>query len=94
VGSKYKLAHKLASSNSWSVPTVKAQREREVELLEDAKRRVQGLPPVLASEKVRATKEEKGQQKLDALFAKAKRKRGAEGDDPKPKTEISGDVSD
>lgn len=70
-GSKYKLAHKLASSNSWSIPTVKGQREREIELLEDAKRRVQGLPPVLASEKVRVIKEEKGQQKLDRLFLKA-----------------------
>ncbi|KAL2017957.1 hypothetical protein VTK56DRAFT_1489 [Thermocarpiscus australiensis] len=78
VGSKYKLAHKLASSNSWSVPTVKAQREREIELLEDAKRRVQGLPPVLASEKVKVKADEKGQQKLDALFAKAKVKKGTE----------------
>ena len=58
VGSKYKLAHKNASSNSWSVNTVKAQREREVELLEDAKRRIQGLPPVLAVEKVRIDKRE------------------------------------
>lgn len=72
VGSKYKLAHKGASSNSWSIPTVKGQREREIELLDDAKRRVQGLPPVLAGEKVRVEKREKGQQKLDALFAKAK----------------------
>ncbi|KAK3933720.1 hypothetical protein QBC46DRAFT_359502 [Diplogelasinospora grovesii] len=90
VGSKYKLAHKLASSNSWSVPTVKAQREREVELLEDAKRRVQGLPPVVASEKVRATKDEKGQQKLDALFAKAKGTKGSEGGDTKRKREVFG----
>jgi hypothetical protein len=71
VGSKYKLAHKAASSNSWSIPTVKAQREREIDLLEDAKRRVQGLPPVLAGEKVKVEKSEKGQQKLDTLFAKA-----------------------
>jgi len=71
-GSKYKLAHKTASSTAWSIPTVKAQREREVELLEDAKRRVQGLPPVLKSEKVKAAKEERGQQKLDILFARAK----------------------
>ncbi|KAH8811136.1 hypothetical protein F5884DRAFT_266478 [Xylogone sp. PMI_703] len=69
-GSKYKLAHKSATSNTWSVPTVKAQREREVELLEDAKRRVQGLPPVLKTEKVKVAKEERGQQKLDSLFAK------------------------
>ncbi|KAB8231412.1 uncharacterized protein BDW43DRAFT_136363 [Aspergillus alliaceus] len=70
-GSKYKLAYKSASSNSWSVPTVKKQRDREVELLEDAKQRVQGLPPVLASEKVKVDKHEKGQQKLDSMFTKS-----------------------
>lgn len=75
-GSKYKLAHKPASSKAWSVPTVKGQREREVEILEDAKRRVEGLPPVLASQKVKGKEEEKGQQKVDALFSRA-RKRGA-----------------
>lgn len=93
MGSKYKLAHKLASSNSWSVPTVKAQRAREVELLEDAKLRVQGLPPVVASEKVKTTKEEKGQLKLDALFSKAKGTKEAEGfrgGEAKRKREISG----
>ncbi|KAL2135480.1 hypothetical protein VTI74DRAFT_8339 [Chaetomium olivicolor] len=90
VGSKYKLAHKLASSNSWSVPTVKAQREREFQLLEDAKRRVQGLPPVVASEKVRTTKDEKGQQKLDALFARVKGTKGSEGGNTKRKREVFG----
>ncbi|GKZ25340.1 hypothetical protein AbraIFM66951_000740 [Aspergillus brasiliensis] len=70
-GSKYKLAYKSASSNSWSVPTVKKQREREVELLDDAKQRVQGMPPVLASEKVKVEKREKGQQSLDSMFGKA-----------------------
>ncbi|KAL1963318.1 hypothetical protein VTN77DRAFT_8439 [Rasamsonia byssochlamydoides] len=84
VGAKYKLAHQSVTSNAWSIPTVKAQREREIELLEDAKRRVQGLPPVLAEEKVKVDKPEKGQQKLDSMFAKVaaegkKRKRG-EGD--------------
>ena len=49
------------------MPTVKKQREREVELLEDAKLRVQGLPPV--SEKVKVEKQEKGQKKLDAMFS-------------------------
>ncbi|KAL4939343.1 hypothetical protein BDV06DRAFT_225085 [Aspergillus oleicola] len=76
-GSKYKLAYKSANSNSWSVPTVRKQREREVELLEDAKSRVQGLPPV--SEKVKVEKQEKGQKKLDAMFGGAagtKRKAG------------------
>ncbi len=87
MGSKYKLAHKLASSKSWSVPTIKAQREREVELLEDAKRRVQGLPPVAASEKVRTTKEEKGQQKLDVLFARAKGTKGLESSNTKRRQE-------
>ena len=70
VGSKYKLAHKSGDATSWSVPTVKAQREREVELLEDAKRRVLGLPPVLAAERVKVEKKEKGQRKLDSLFTK------------------------
>ncbi|KAJ9240565.1 hypothetical protein DTO169E5_3897 [Paecilomyces variotii] len=87
-GSKYKLAHKNASSNSWSIPTVKGQREREIELLQDAQRRVQGLPPVLAGEKVKVAKEEKGQQKLDSLFAKAgKSKNSAPPDDKKRKRE-------
>lgn len=55
------------------MPTVKGQREREVDLLEDAKRRVQGLPPVLGTEKVKVDqKQEKGQQTLDALFTKGK----------------------
>lgn len=52
------------------MPTVKAQRERELELLDDAKRRVQGLPPVVAGEKVKVETKEKGQQRLDALFSK------------------------
>lgn len=60
------MAYKSADSNSWSVPTIKKQREREVELLEDAKLRVQGLPPV--SEKVKVEKQEKGQRKLDTMF--------------------------
>lgn len=79
-GAKYKLAHKSATSNSWSIPTVRGQRDREMELLEDARRRVQGRPPVLASEKVREERREKGQQSLDALFKQggtgSKRKRG------------------
>lgn len=89
VGSKYKLAHKVASSNSWSIPTVKGQREREIDLLEDAKRRIQGLPPVLAGEKVKVEKAEKGQQKLDALFAKAAGNKGmvAMADEKKRKRE-------
>ncbi|PGH13273.1 hypothetical protein AJ80_06383 [Polytolypa hystricis UAMH7299] len=72
VGSKYKLAHKGAAAKSWSIPTVKGQREREIELLDDAKRRVEGLPPVTAREGVKVEKHEKGQQKLDSLFAKVK----------------------
>ncbi|KAI5303538.1 hypothetical protein KEM55_000495, partial [Ascosphaera atra] len=77
-GSKYKLAHKSVSSNSWSIPTVKKQREREVELLDDAKRRIQGLPPVMAGEKVKSTGLEKGQRKLDTLFGKPKEAKGSE----------------
>ncbi|KAL7940122.1 hypothetical protein V8C42DRAFT_291471 [Trichoderma barbatum] len=69
-GSKYKLAHKGATSSTWSIPTIKGQREREVELLEDAKRRVQGLPPVLSSEKVKVKAVEKGQQKLEDILSK------------------------
>ncbi|KAJ5707558.1 hypothetical protein N7488_007359 [Penicillium malachiteum] len=71
-GSKYKLAHKSVSSGSWSIPTVQGQRERELELLEDAKRRVRGLPPVLASEKIRVEHLEQGQQRLDTMFGKVK----------------------
>jgi hypothetical protein len=77
-GSKYKLAHRSATTGSWSLPTVKAQREREIELLEDAKHRVQGLPPVLKSEKVKVEKHEKGQQKLDALFEKSGKRKVAD----------------
>lgn len=84
-GSKYKLAHKGASSNSWSIPTVKGQREREIELLDDAKRRVQGLPPVLAGEKVKVEKREKGQQKLDSLFANVKGGNTGSGEEKKRK---------
>ncbi|KAA8652837.1 hypothetical protein EYZ11_003306 [Aspergillus tanneri] len=86
-GYKYKLAYKSVGSNSWSVPTVKKQREREVELLEDAKQRVQGLPPVLASERVKVEKHEKGQQKLDSMFRQSakpgskKRKIGDSGEE-------------
>lgn len=53
------------------MPTVKKQRDREVELLDDAKQRVQGLPPVLASEKVKVEKREKGQKSLESMFGKA-----------------------
>lgn len=86
-GSKYKLAHKGATSKSWSIPTVKGQREREMELLDDVKRRIQGLPPVLAGEKVRVEEHEKGQQKLDSLFAKAKGIKGPDGMEKKRKRE-------
>ncbi|KAJ5593983.1 uncharacterized protein N7459_000191 [Penicillium hispanicum] len=78
-GSKYKLAHKSVSSGSWSIPTVRGQREREIELLGDAQRRVQGLPPVLASEKVKVETREKGQQSLDTLFSKGARPKGNVG---------------
>ncbi|KAK9372443.1 uncharacterized protein V1513DRAFT_238457 [Lipomyces chichibuensis] len=67
-GSKYKLAHKNAASEKWSIGTVMGQRKREVELLEDAKRRVEGLPPVLKEQKVQDTTQQKGQRTLDSLF--------------------------
>jgi hypothetical protein len=77
-GSKYKLAHKAAESASWSIPTVQGQREREVELLDDAKRRVQGLPPVTAGEKVKVERHEKGQQKLEDFLCRDSEKRKLE----------------
>ncbi|OJD21576.1 hypothetical protein ACJ73_07081 [Blastomyces percursus] len=77
-GSTYKLAHRGEEAKNWSVPSVKGQREREVELLEDAGRRVKGLPPVLAGEKVRVEKREKGQQRLDVLFGAGKAGAGEE----------------
>ena len=46
------LAHKSVESNAWNISTVKGQREREIELLEDVKARVQGLVPVFGSQKV------------------------------------------
>lgn len=58
---------------------MRGQREREIELLEDAQRRIRGLPPVLASEKVRVEQREKGQQSLDTLFGKAARAKGDGG---------------
>lgn len=54
-------------------------------MLEDAKRRVQGLPPVLAEEKVKIDRPEKGQQRLDAMFAKVEANKGAAADDRKRK---------
>lgn len=103
-GSKYKLAHKGANSTSWSIPTVKAQRDQEIHLLEDARRRIEGLPPVTTSEKVKVEKPEKGQQKLDALFAKTpespiekmfgkKRKREEQDSEGKENTEPEAKVS-
>lgn len=67
-GSKYKLSHKNVSSNKWDIPTVKGQRERELFLLDDAKRRVEGLPPVHATEKIKVDKKEKGQATLGSFF--------------------------
>lgn len=58
---------------------MRGQREREIALLGDAQRRVQGLPPVLASEKVKVDTREKGQQSLDALFSKGARPKGDVG---------------
>ncbi|KAJ6002916.1 hypothetical protein N7451_005463 [Penicillium sp. IBT 35674x] len=75
-GSKYKLAHKSVNSGSWSIPTVRGQREREKELLEDAQRRVQRLPPVIASEKVKSDRREKGQLSIDSLFGQAAQNKG------------------
>ncbi|KAL1997721.1 hypothetical protein VTN02DRAFT_968 [Thermoascus thermophilus] len=79
-GTKYKLAHRGAGRREWSVPTVKAQREREVALLEDAKQRVQGLPPVTPGERVREGEltREKGQMRVDVLFKRQKTKRKRE----------------
>lgn len=54
-------------------------------MLEDAQRRVKGLPPVLASEKVKIEQREKGQQSLDTLFGQAKRKKVEASDGKKRK---------
>ncbi|KAI6044004.1 hypothetical protein EDC04DRAFT_501655 [Pisolithus marmoratus] len=68
-GHKYKLAHKSVGTNSWSVNTVKGQRDREIELLEDSIRRVKGLPPVTSSQKVASQKmKDPGQKTLDQIF--------------------------
>lgn len=56
---------------------MKGQREREVQILEDARRRVEGLPPVLSTQKVRDKEQEKGQQRVDALFSRAREKGAA-----------------
>jgi len=45
-------------------------------LLDDAKRRVEGLPPVLSNEKVKVDKKEKGQATLANFF-------GSNGTTPK-----------
>jgi len=74
VGSKYKLAHKNVGSGKWDIPTVKGQRERELFLLDDAKKRVEGLPPVHKTEKVKETKREKGQKTIESLFGGSKKK--------------------
>ncbi|KAK9897533.1 hypothetical protein P389DRAFT_142732 [Cystobasidium minutum MCA 4210] len=78
VGSKYKLAHKNVNSKNWDIPTVKGQRDREVFLLEDAKRRIEGLPPVLSSEKVKVDKKEKGQATLGNFFQSSPSKKRKE----------------
>ncbi|KAJ5465616.1 hypothetical protein N7530_009403 [Penicillium desertorum] len=84
-GSKYKLAHKSVTSGSWSIPTVKGQRQREIDLLQDAERRVRGLPPVVASEKVKSDQREKGQQSIDALFGQAAQNKEGTGGPKKRK---------
>ncbi|EEH45916.2 uncharacterized protein PADG_02066 [Paracoccidioides brasiliensis Pb18] len=86
VGSKYKLAHKGVGVGGWSVGSVREQREREVELLEDAGRRVRGLPPVSKGERVREEMRERGQQRVDEFFWGGKKvglkrmREGGEGD--------------
>ena len=49
------------------------------------------MPPVVASEKVRTTTEEKGQQKLDVLFARAKGTKGSESRETKRRREDIGE---
>lgn len=48
-----------------------------MQILEDARRRVEGLPPVLSTQKVRDKEQEKGQQRVDALFSRAREKGAA-----------------
>ncbi|KAK9235744.1 hypothetical protein V1525DRAFT_390155 [Lipomyces kononenkoae] len=76
MGSKYKLAHKSVASEKWSIGTVMGQRQREIELLEDATHRVEGLPPVLKEQKVPETTHQKGQRTLDSLFKVKAEKEG------------------
>lgn len=67
---------------NWDIPTVKGQRDREMFLLDDAKRRIEGLPPVLTNEKIKVDKKEKGQATLGAFFqtspAKKRKERSEE----------------
>lgn len=78
---------------------MKGQREREIYLLEDAKRRIEGLPPVLSGEKVKVDKKEKGQATLGSFFQASPAKKRKDGpplidgrnDPPKKITKMSGD---
>lgn len=80
-GHKYKLAHKSVGTNSWSVNTVKGQRDREIQLLEDSIRRVQGLPPVTSSQKVATQKmKDPGQKTLDQIFFGGASRKGKQED--------------
>lgn len=68
---------------------MKGQRDREIFLLEDAKRRIEGLPPVLSSEKIKVDKKEKGQATLGNFFqaspAKKRKERSEENTEESPK---------
>jgi hypothetical protein len=84
-GSKYKLSHKNAKSGAWSIPKEKDEREREIFLLEGAKRRIESLPPITTTQKIKVDRQEKGQKTLDSLFSPSKkglterRSKGARG---------------
>ena len=41
-------------------------------LLDDAKRRVQGLPPVISGEKAKVAWRDKGQRTIDSMFGGSK----------------------
>jgi hypothetical protein len=91
-GSKYKLSHKNAKSGAWSIPKEKDEREREIFLLEDAKRRIEGLPPVTTTQKIKVDRREKGQKTLDSLFSPSKK--GSDGTEEQGVSEKGGSSRD
>ncbi|OZJ01952.1 hypothetical protein BZG36_05248 [Bifiguratus adelaidae] len=77
-GVKYKLCHKWAGSENWSISGPKAQKEREIALLEDAleraKQELEAMDPDPAMPpKKKVKKLEKGQKTLDDMLGGGKK---------------------